>query len=109
MAALGDGVGRGSASRYALAPDEVVERSRPRGVGEATAAAHFELAQHLYRQGRADEAVRHFREAHRLDPANWTYKRQAWSIADPAQGPTDIYDSDWLSDVKKIGGENYYP
>jgi tetratricopeptide (TPR) repeat protein len=109
LAALRDWVAKGRESRYALAPDEVIERSRPRGVAEATAAAHFELAQHLYRQGRADDAVRHFREAHRLDPQNWTYKRQAWSIADPAQGPTDVYDSDWLTDVKKIGGENYYP
>jgi hypothetical protein len=50
-----------------------------------------------------------FREAHRLQPENWTYKRQAWTFADPFQGPTDVYDSDWLTDVKRIGAENYYP
>lgn len=109
LAALRDWVAKGRDSRYALAPAEVIERSRPRGVGEATAVAHFELGQHLYRRGHEVDAVRHFREAHRLDPMNWTYKRQAWSLADSAQGPTDLYDSDWLTDVKKIGGEHYYP
>ena len=109
VAALRDWVERGAESRFALSPDEVVRRSRPRPVEEATAAAHFELAQHLYRAGRREDAVGHFRAAHRLQPDNWTYKRQAWTLADPDQGPTDLYDGDWLSDVRKIGAENYYP
>jgi hypothetical protein len=109
VAALRDWVANGAASRYALSPDEVIERSQPRGVDEATAAAHFELGQHLYRAGRQDEAVPHFREAHRLQPDNWTYKRQAWTFADPGQGPTDLYEGSWLEDVQKIGAENYYP
>ena len=109
VAALRDWVDKGAESRYALSPDEVIERSRPRGVEEATAAAHFELGQHLYREGNTDLAVPHFREAHRLEPDNWTYKRQAWSLADPNQGPTDVYEGDWLKDVQKIGAENYYP
>jgi hypothetical protein len=25
------------------------------------------------------------------------------------QGPTDVYESSWIGDVKKIGAENYYP
>ena len=109
LAALRDWVAHGRASRYALPPDEVIEQSQPRGVDEATAAAHFELGQHLYRAGRVEEAVPHFRAAHRLQPENWTYKRQAWSLADPEQGPTALYDSDWLTEVQKVGAENYYP
>ena len=109
VATLHDWVARGRASRFVLAPEELIAHSRPRGIAEATAAAHFELGQHLYRSGRVDDAVRHFREAHRLQPENWTYKRQAWSLADPDQGPTALYESDWLSDVQKIGAENYYP
>lgn len=108
-AALRDWVAKGAQSRYALDPDEAIERSQPRGEAEATAAAHFALAQYLYREGREADAVRHFREAHRLQPDNWTYKRQAWSMADAEQGPTELYESDWLSDVLKIGAENYYP
>jgi len=94
---------------HALSPEEVVERSRPRGPELSQAAAHFELGQHLYRAGHLEDAREHFRAAHRLDPANWTYKRQAWSIEDPMQGPTEHYDGDWLSDVRAAGAETYYP
>lgn len=109
VAALRDWVANGPASRYALPPDEVVARSRPRPWEEALAAAHFALGQHLHRAGRPELAVPHFRESHRLQPDNWTYKRQAWSLHDQAQGPNDTYASDWLTDVRKIGAENYYP
>jgi hypothetical protein len=109
VAALRDWVEKGAESPYALSPDEVIERSGPRGREEAEAAAHFELAQHLHRTGEPEAAVPHFREAHRLQPENWTYKRQAWTFADPLQGPSDVYDGDWLSEVRKVGAENYYP
>lgn len=109
VAALRDWARHGAASRYALSPDDVLRRSQPRPMAEATAAAHFELAQHLYRLGRTEDAVAHFRAAHRLQPANWTYKRQAWSLVDPAQGPNAVYEGDWLADVRRIGAENYYP
>ena len=46
---------------------------------------------------------------HRLDPVNWTYRRQAWSFEDPLQGPTEHYDGDWLTDVRAAGPESYYP
>jgi hypothetical protein len=109
VAALRDWVEKGSDSEYALSPDEVIERSRPRDASESEAAAAFELGQHLHRTGNPDAAVRWFRDAHRLAPDNWTYKRQAWSLADPLQDHTEQYDSDWLTDVRKIGAENYYP
>jgi hypothetical protein len=109
VAALRDWVARGSDSPDAISPEEVVARSRPRGEQVARAAASFELAEHLRRSGFADDAVAWFREAHRLDPSNWTYKRQAWSLADPLQGPTEAYESDWLTEVRKVGAENYYP
>ena len=46
-AAIVDWVEHGAASPYALSPDEVIARSRPRGADEAEAAACFELGQHL--------------------------------------------------------------
>jgi hypothetical protein len=109
VAVLRDWAAAGRASRFALRPDDVTRRSRVRSMDEALAAAHFELGQHLHRSGRPDAAVRHFRRAHDLQADNWTYKRQAWSLADPQQGPTPHYASDWLTDVLKIGAENYYP
>lgn len=108
-AALHDWVERGAESPYALPPDEVVRRSRPQTAESATAAAAFELGQHLHRSGLPEAAVRWFREAHRLQPDNWTYKRQAWTFADRNQGPTDVYEGNWLDDVKAAGAENYYP
>ena len=108
VAALRDWVEHGADSRFALSADEVLERSRPRPAEEAQAAAAFALGQHLHETGRRDEAVRWFRESHRLQPDNWTYRRQAWSLVDPSQGPTEQYDGDWLSDVQREGAENYY-
>jgi hypothetical protein len=66
-------------------------------------------------------AVRHFREAHRLVPESWTFRRQAWSLEKVGEGPLARfwqgphpdapqawpYDGDWLSDVRQIGAENY--
>jgi hypothetical protein len=107
--ALRDWVERGAESPYALSPDEVVERSRPRPREIGEAAARFELGQHLWKQGRRDDAIRNFREAHLLQPDNWTYKRQAWSFVNPLQAPSAEFEGDWLSDVRAIGAENYYP
>ena len=109
VAALRDWVEHGAASRFALAPDEVLRRSGERGRERSLAAAHFELAQHLWRAGREDAAVGHFREARRLQPANWTYKRQAWVLASRFQAPSELFEGDWLTDVRAIGAENYYP
>jgi hypothetical protein len=125
VAALRDWAERGPQSVYALSPDEVIARSGRRGVEEATAAAEFELAQHLYRAGDHDSARPHFREAHRLQPDNWTYKRQAWSLEPSAlegspmarfwQGPLPgredewAYEGDWVGDATELGPANYYP
>jgi hypothetical protein len=117
-AAVYDWVEHGADSRYALSPDEVIARSQPRGREQAQAIASFELGQHVHHVGDHDGAVQWFREAHRLDPYNWTYKRQAWSLettapgelSDMMQGPTEFYDGNWADDVKRLGGgASYYP
>jgi hypothetical protein len=110
LAMLLDWVDHGASSRYALSAEEVVRRSQPRATDEALAAAEFELGEHLHRSGDHAAAIPHWRAAHRLFPANWTYKRQAWELEDPMrQGRTDAYDGSWFEDVQKIGAENYYP
>jgi hypothetical protein len=110
LAALRDWAEKGAGSEFALGPDEVIARSAPRPPEVSEAAASFELGQYLHRAGHPDDAVRWFRAAHRLQPDNWTYKRQAWSFIDPLlQGPSDEYEGDWLKDVREIGAENYYP
>lgn len=115
--AIGDWVENGAASRYALSPDEVVARSRPVGIDEARATACFELGQHLRSELGEEAAVPWWREAHRLDPGNWTYKRQAWTLVttpddadenDMVQGPNDVYDGNWLDDLLAAGGGANY-
>lgn len=123
--ALRDWAENGAASEYALAPEQVVARSQPRPSQVSEAAAHFELAQHLWRSDRRDAAIVHFRHAHRLQPENWTYKRQAWSLIGAETVPGDFgqfvqspllgdendwpFDSDFWSDVEKLGPGEYYP
>jgi hypothetical protein len=120
---LRDWAEHGAASRYALSPDEVVERSRPRDRANAEGQANLELGAALWARGDQQGAERHWREAHRLDPMNFTAKRQAWSLAVPDagdfarywQGPLPgredewPYDTDWLSEVRGFGAEHYYP
>ena len=120
-AALGDWVARGADSRFALAPDEVIERSRPRDADKALGHAHFQLATQLEMDGQHAAAIRHFREAHRLVPDSWTFRRQAWSLEkggpdalarfwqgpDPNAPEAWPYEGDWLSDFRRIGADKY--
>jgi hypothetical protein len=120
--ALRDWVASGAASRFALSPEQVIERSQPRDAGRARGHAHFELACELERRGLHEAAVPHFREAHRLVPESWTFRRQAWSLEKPVDGPLARYwqgpppddpeawpyAGDWLTDIREIGAENYY-
>jgi hypothetical protein len=107
VAALRDWVHKGSKSRYALSPDEVIRRSRPRPIEEARAAAHFALGQALHVRGEQAAAIGHFLEAHRLQPTNWTYRRDAWSLAGSDRDA--VYGTSWVDEVKRQGVENYYP
>jgi len=112
-AAILDWVKNGSSSRFAMTPDEVIERSRPHSDAEARARACFELGEHLQRNGNPDAAVTWWKEAHRLDPQNLVYKRQAWTLVttpagateyDLMQGPNDVYDSNLVDEVSGEGG-----
>lgn len=108
VAALRDWAAGGAESRFALSPEEVVARSQPRDEDRSRAAAHWEIGTHLHRAGKIEAAHPHYRRAHELQPENWTYKREAWQAANPLQGPSAEYDSDFLSEIRKVGAENYY-
>lgn len=109
VAAVRDWAEHGARSRYVLPPEAVVARSAPRGRDEALASAHFELGLHLQRLGHLDDARDSFAEAHRLQPENWTYKCQAWSFVQPDLGPSEEYETDWASEVERMGADRYYP
>jgi hypothetical protein len=120
-AALKDWVAKGAASEYAMTPEQVIERSRPRDADNALGHAHFELASALHQRGDESAAVPHFREAHRLVPDSWTFRRQAWSLKPVGDGPFARfwqgpvpgqeadwpYEGDWLTDIRKVGAEHY--
>lgn len=124
--AIRDWVENGPASPFALSPEEVVRRSQPRPAEVSQAAAHFELANHLWEAGDRPLAIAHFNECHRLQPGNWTYKRQAWSLVGAeraagnpyacwVQGPLAGEEADWpftsdfSSEVALLGPGEYYP
>jgi len=124
--AIRDWAHTGSASRFAMTPEEVVAASQPRPMECSQAAAHFELANHLWRTGQRDAAIPHFNESHRLQPDNWTYKRQAWSLVGSEragggelsrfnQGPLPGEEAEWPfdssfdADVAKLQPGEYYP
>jgi hypothetical protein len=123
--ALRDWVAKGAASPYYLTPEEVIARSQPRPKTVSEAAAHFELGNHLWRHGQREAAIRQFNAAHRLQPENWTYKRQAWSLVGnervggergrfaqsplPGEEAAWPFESDFVTDVMKLDPGQYYP
>jgi hypothetical protein len=116
-AAIVDWVEHGTESRFVLTPDEVIARSLPRGVDEATATACFELGRHLFATVGHEAAIPWWKEAHRLDPSNWTYKRQAWTLSTTPEGATEndltqeageVYGTSWLDEVIARGGGEQY-
>ena len=118
--ALRDWVAKGKDSEFALDPEAVIQRSRPRNASQATGHAHFELATYFVTQGKRELAIKHFRAAHALVPDNWTFRRQAWSLEPVGDGPMARfwqgprpegdwpYEGDWVQDIRREGAENYY-
>lgn len=118
-AAIVDWARQGAGSRFALTPDEVIARSLPRDASTARATACFELGQHLYRTrpDDPDAAIRWWKRAHELDPGNWTYQRQAWTLATTPEGADandlvqeagEVYGTSWLDRVLERGGGAAY-
>jgi hypothetical protein len=102
-----------------LSPDQVTARSGGCTPDQARAAACFELGQHLWRTVGEEAAIPWWKQAHALFPENWTYKRQAWTLATTAEDAAapdliqeagEVYGTSWLDDVLRLGGgERYYP
>jgi hypothetical protein len=102
-----DWVAKGADSEYALTPDEVIAHSHPRSPDVSKAAAHFDLAQHLWHQEQfSDATLHHFAQAHTLQPDNITYKRQAYSAYSYGKRP-DERARFWQS--PKPGEEDLWP
>jgi tetratricopeptide (TPR) repeat protein len=124
--AIRDWARNGAESSFAMTPSQFLEASTERGVDKSEGAAHFELANHLWTTGDRESAINHFNQAHRLQPDNWTYKRQAWSLVGNEnagggdmgrfnQGPLPGAEADWpfdgnfAAESSTTPASDYYP
>jgi len=124
--AIRDWAEKGPDSIFAMTPDQVIEASAERGIDKSQGAAHFELANHLWLAGERSGSIAQFNQAHRLQPDNWTYKRQAWSAVGNEnagggemgrfnQGPLPGQEDDWpfegnfMAEASTTPAGDYYP
>jgi len=121
--AIRDWAANGASSPFAMSPDDVVTASRPRDIARSEAAARFELGADAWRRGDRESAFEHWRATHRLEPDNWTYKRQAWSlVGNEAAGGGELgrlmqfgiddswpFDGDFNRDTAATPPGTYYP
>ena len=102
--AIRDWVANGERSQFALSEKELRERMKPQDPDRAMADAEFILGEYLYKQGHGADAIPHFKEAQRLAPDNWNYKRQAWALSDAERD----YGTTFMKEVQKLKGKPYY-
>ena len=102
--AIRDWAAKGAQSIYVLSESELRARLKPQSNERVRADAEFALAEYLYKQGKGVDAIPHFKEAQRLDPDNWNYKRQAWALSDADRD----YGTNFRKEVQKLNGKPYY-
>lgn len=106
--ALRDWAKHGAASRYALSPEEVRKRMRGPSAADVLAATHVRLGRHLYAKGQLERAKHHFKEAVRLCPESWNYRRQS-NMLDPDKVGTLNSGPDFWEAVDALGDRQFYP
>ncbi len=106
--ALKDWVEHGAASRYALSPAEVKQRMRGPSEAEVLAANHARLGRFLFNQGALEAAKQHFREASRLHPDSWNYRRQSMMLDPGSIGQLNAGPDFWAA-VDANLERPYYP
>jgi tetratricopeptide (TPR) repeat protein len=102
--AVRDWAQNGSKSVFVLSESELKARLKPQSDSRARADVEFALGEYLYKAGKGADAIPHFKEAQRLDPDNWNYKRQAWALADADRD----YGTNFRKEVDKLNGKPYY-
>ena len=102
--AIRDWAAKGAKSVYVPSEPELRARLKPQSNERVRADAEFALAEYLYKQGKGVDAIPHFKEAQRLNPDNWNYKRQAWALSDAERD----YGTSFTKEVKKLNGKPYY-
>ena len=103
--ALRDWVEKGDKSAYVMSEALLEAKLAPADANALLASAEFGLGEQLYKAGHLAEAIPHFKEAQRLNPKSWNYKRQAYKLSSESD-----YGTTFVKGVEKAGGSKvYYP
>jgi hypothetical protein len=103
--ALKDWAEKGNKSAFVMSEEKLQARLGPPDTNAALASAEFGLGEQLYKAGHLTEAIPHFKEAQRLNPKDWNYKRQAYKLSSEGD-----YGTTFRQEVEKAGGSKvYYP
>ena len=102
--ALKDWVEKGEKSQYVMNADQLRQKLSMQDPNLAMASAEFGLGEQLYKAGHSAEAIPHFKEAQRLNPKSWNYKRQAYALGDAKRD----YGTTFMDEVNKSGGSKVY-
>jgi tetratricopeptide (TPR) repeat protein len=103
--ALKDWIAHDDKSQYVMSEDHLREKLATQDPNLALAAAEFGLGEQLFKSGHQAEAIPHFKEAQRLNPKSWNYKRQAYALSSEKD-----YGTTFRDEVQKAGGSKvYYP
>jgi hypothetical protein len=104
LAALRDWVRNGDRSRFALSDEEFARRVKPRSAADMEADASFKLAVWFQAKGQQELADKYWRHAQELEPEDWNYYRQEWSL----KFTPDDADKKWTEKFLKLE-HPYYP
>jgi len=102
--AIRDWAKNGEKSAYVMDEAMLAERLSANDPDALLASAEFGLAERLQRNGYTTEAIAHFKEAQRLNPKSWNYKRQAYALGNAERD----YNTTFMTEVEKIGGSKKY-
>ena len=106
--AVRDWAKNGAKSPYVLSPEEVRKRMRGPKEDDVVAATHVRLGRHLYAKGDLARAKHHFKEAVRLCPDSWNYRRQS-NMLDPDKVGQLNSGPDFWTAVDALGDTSFYP
>jgi tetratricopeptide (TPR) repeat protein len=101
--ALKDWAEKGGKSAYVMSPEKLQAKLGPPDANASLASAEFGLGEQLYKTGHLAEAIPHFKEAQRLNPKSWNYKRQAYKLSSESD-----YGTTFAQEVQKAGGGKVY-
>lgn len=108
VAALKDWVANGSESPFALAPEEVRERTQSPRPQELEAALHIRIGRHFFEAGDTESAKAHVQAASDLCPEKWNYRRQAMVLDDDTVGTLNVSPGYWAA-MEGLGQDEFYP